>query len=66
MITGNDMASAWALSSDGRPLYATSPPNRLQREFAYRTGINIGMYVMTGNYKADQVHIPALLERLVQ
>jgi hypothetical protein len=66
MITGNDMASAWALSSDGRPLYATSPPNRLQREFAYRTGVNIGMYVMTGNYKADQVHIPALLERLVQ
>lgn len=66
MITGNDMASAWALSSDGRPLYATSPPDRLQREFAYRTGVNIGMYVMTGNYKADQVHIPALLERLVQ
>ncbi|MEO0382232.1 MAG: DUF4159 domain-containing protein [Pseudomonadota bacterium] len=66
MITGNDMASAWALSPDGRPLYATSPPDRLQREFAYRTGVNIGMYVMTGNYKADQVHIPALLERLVQ
>ncbi|MFK7791486.1 MAG: DUF4159 domain-containing protein [Devosiaceae bacterium] len=66
MITGNDFASAWALSADGRPLYATSPPDPRQREFAYRTGINIGMYVMTGNYKADQVHIPALLERLVQ
>lgn len=66
MITGNDFASAWALSNDGRPLYATSPPDPLQREFAFRTGINIGMYVMTGNYKADQVHIPALLERLVQ
>jgi hypothetical protein len=24
------------------------------------------MYVLTGNYKADQVHIPALLERLGQ
>ena len=66
MITGNDFASAWALSSDGRPLYATSPPDPLQREFAFRTGINIGMYVMTGNYKADQVHVPALLERLGQ
>jgi hypothetical protein len=66
MITGNDYASAWALSPDGRPLYATSPPDPRQREFAFRTGINIGMYVMTGNYKADQVHIPALLERLVQ
>lgn len=66
MITGNDFASAWALSADGRPLYATSPPDPRQREFAFRTGVNIGMYVMTGNYKADQVHIPALLERLVQ
>ncbi|MEM6381763.1 MAG: DUF4159 domain-containing protein [Pseudomonadota bacterium] len=66
MITSNDFASAWALSNDGRPLYPTSPPNPLQREFAYRTGVNIAMYVMTGNYKADQVHIPALLERLIQ
>jgi hypothetical protein len=24
------------------------------------------MYTLTGNYKADQVHIPALLERLGQ
>jgi hypothetical protein len=24
------------------------------------------MYALTGNYKADQVHIPALLERLGQ
>lgn len=66
MITGNDFASAWALSPDGRPLYATSPPDPVQREFAFRTGVNIAMYIMTGNYKADQVHIPALLERLVQ
>lgn len=66
MITGNDFASAWALSVDGRPLYATSPPDPVQREFAFRTGVNIAMHIMTGNYKADQVHIPALLERLVQ
>jgi hypothetical protein len=24
------------------------------------------MYVLTGNYKADQVHVPAILERLGQ
>jgi hypothetical protein len=24
------------------------------------------MYMLTGNYKADQVHVPALLERLGQ
>ena len=31
-----------------------------------RAGVNIVMYVLTGNYKADQVHVPALLERLGQ
>jgi hypothetical protein len=42
------------------------PGNDRQRELAFRTGINIVMYSLTGNYKADQVHIPALLERLGQ
>jgi hypothetical protein len=31
---------------------------------AMRAGTNIAMYVLTGNYKADQVHVPALLDRL--
>ena len=35
-----------------------------QRELSYRFGVNLVMYVLTGNYKSDQVHIPALLERL--
>ncbi|MEM1289140.1 MAG: DUF4159 domain-containing protein [Pseudomonadota bacterium] len=66
IITSNDLASAWALSPTGTPLYATSPPDPVQREFSYRAGVNIAMYVLTGNYKADQVHIPALLQRLVR
>ena len=37
-----------------------------QRELAFRAGVNIVMYTLTGNYKADQVHVPALLERLGQ
>jgi hypothetical protein len=37
-----------------------------QREFAFRAGVNIVMYTLTGNYKADQVHVPALIERLGQ
>ena len=52
--------------ANGRPLFATVPGGERQREFAYRTGINIVMYALTGNYKADQVHVPALLERLGQ
>ena len=37
-----------------------------QREVAFRFGVNLIMYVLTGNYKSDQVHVPALLERLGQ
>jgi hypothetical protein len=31
---------------------------------AYRFGVNLVMYVLTGNYKADQVHLSTILERL--
>ena len=41
-------------------------PDEVQREHAFRSGVNIMMYMLTGNYKADQVHVPALLERLGQ
>ncbi len=60
----NDWAAAWALDRDGRPIAALSDDLPRQREMARRFGINLVMYALTGNYKADQVHIPALLERL--
>ncbi len=66
MITGNDFAGAWAIDGNGTPLLPTVPPDEQQRELAFRSGVNIMMYMLTGNYKADQVHIPALLERLGQ
>jgi uncharacterized protein DUF4159/aerotolerance regulator-like protein len=66
LITANDLASAWAVDDGGRPIYPVVPGGERQREYAYRVGINIIMYVLTGNYKADQVHVPALLERLGQ
>jgi hypothetical protein len=66
MITGNDFAGAWAADEFGEPLFATVPDDPLQRQFAYRAGVNIMMVMLTGNYKADQVHVPALLERLGQ
>ncbi|NTG46474.1 DUF4159 domain-containing protein [Agrobacterium rhizogenes] len=66
MITGNDFAGAWAIGDNGAPLLPTVPPDETQREYAYRTGVNIMMYMLTGNYKADQVHIPDILERLGQ
>ncbi|GKX33475.1 MAG: RNA-binding protein [Rhizobiaceae bacterium MnEN-MB40S] len=66
IITGNDLAGAWAIDRNNIPVYPTVPPDPLQREYAYRGGVNIMMYMLTGNYKSDQVHIPALLERLGQ
>lgn len=66
IIGSNDYASAWAMDDNYQPLYAIVGGDELQREYAFRTGINIVMYALTGNYKADQVHIPALLERLGQ
>ena len=66
MITSNDFAGAWAVDDRGLFLYPTDSSDPSQREYAYRAGVNIVMYVLTGNYKADQVHVPALLERLGQ
>ena len=54
-VGDGDWAAAWAGSSDGSPR---------QRELALRFGVNIVMVALTGNYKADQVHVPALLERM--
>ncbi len=64
LVTGNDLAGAWAVTDDGGdflPMIATAPE---AREMALRVGVNIAMYVLTGNYKADQVHIPLILQRL--
>jgi len=66
LITSNDLAGAWAMRPDGQPMLPLVPGEPRQREFAFRAGTNIVMYALTGNYKADQVHIPALLERLGQ
>lgn len=57
IIGSNDWVSAWA---------AMGSLQSRQQELAYRFGINAMMYALTGNYKADQVHIPHILERLGQ
>ena len=64
VVGANDWASAWAVDPLGRPLYPTTPGGEHQRELAYRFGVNLVMYALTGNYKADQVHVPAILQRL--
>ena len=66
IITSNDFAGAWATRQDGQAMLPMVPGEPRQREFSFRAGVNIVMYTLTGNYKADQVHVPALLERLGQ
>ncbi len=66
IIGGNDWAGAWAVDGAGRNPYSTIPGGARQRTLAYRFGVNLVMYALTGNYKGDQVHVPAILERLGQ
>ena len=55
VIGSADWASAWSERS-GVPL--------ARREEAWRFGINVAMYALTGTYKADQVHTRTLLDRI--
>jgi hypothetical protein len=68
VIGGNDWAAAWAMDDRGVPMFPVGRgfAGERQREIATRFGINLIMHVLTGNYKSDQVHVPALLERLGQ
>ncbi|MCQ0091780.1 DUF4159 domain-containing protein [Roseovarius sp. M141] len=68
VIGGNDWASAWAVDDNGAPMRPVGRgyTGERQREMAHRFGVNLVMHVLTGNYKSDQVHVPALLDRLGQ
>jgi hypothetical protein len=56
LFVGNgDWASAWA---------GNGGVSARQRELSLRFGVNLVMVALTGNYKNDQVHVPALLERM--
>ncbi len=66
IITSNDLAGAWAVDETGAPLLPLYGSDPRQRELSTRAGINIVVYLLTGNYKADQVHVPDILQRLGQ
>jgi hypothetical protein len=66
VIGANDFAGAWAIDANGQSAFPVVPGGSRQREIAHRFGVNVVMYALTGNYKSDQVHVPAILERLGQ
>ncbi|HLG87518.1 MAG TPA: DUF4159 domain-containing protein [Alphaproteobacteria bacterium] len=66
VVGSADWAGAWATDASGTPLYSVTPGGEKQREWAYRFGVNLVMYALTGNYKSDLVHAPFIHERLGQ
>ncbi|MFT8471579.1 DUF4159 domain-containing protein [Acetobacter persici] len=64
IIGSADWAHAWAVDENGNTPFAVLPDGADQRQLAYRFGVNTIIYALTGNYKADQVHVPMLLKRL--
>ncbi len=66
IIGSHDWAGAWAVDRNGAAMFPMPSGDERQREMAYRFGVNWVMYALTGNYKTDQVHVPAIIERLGQ
>ncbi|MFH1159156.1 MAG: DUF4159 domain-containing protein [Pseudomonadota bacterium] len=64
IIGSNDWAAAWSKDAADRSRFMIEPGGEEQREMARRFGVNLVMAALTGNYKADQVHVPYILERL--
>ena len=66
VIGGNSWAEAWAMDARNMAVFPVGSgwEGEAQREMAFRFGINLVVHALTGNYKSDQVHVPALLDRL--
>ena len=62
IITSCNLASAWSRFSSENRFSSNNDTHNL--ELAMRSGINIVMYTLTGNYKSDQVHKRRIIERL--
>jgi hypothetical protein len=59
----NDLGGAWARDDRGEWEFDTSPGGELQRETAFRIGVNLAMYATCLDYKDDQVHLPFIMKR---
>lgn len=59
----NDLGGAFARDNFGNWEYECYPGGEVQRERAFRLGINLAMYALCLDYKTDQVHVPFILKR---
>ncbi len=59
----NDLGGAWSEDEFRKWQYECIPGGEAQREIAFRLGINIILYALTGDYKKDQIHTPFIKRR---
>lgn len=59
----NDMGGAWTRDDFGNYDFPCEPGGERQRELSFRMGVNIVMYALCLDYKADQVHVPFIMKR---
>jgi hypothetical protein len=61
VYTQNDLGGAWARDGYGRWEHEVIPGGDLQREDAFRLGVNLVMYALCLDYKTEQAHIDYIL-----
>lgn len=59
----NDLSGAWSRDRYGKWLHECAPGGEAQRLSAFKLGINIIVYSLTGDYKKDLVHHPFIRRR---
>jgi hypothetical protein len=59
----NDMGGAWVRDDFGNYDFPCEPGGERQRELSFRMGVNVVMYALCLDYKADQVHVPFIMKR---
>jgi hypothetical protein len=59
----NDLGGAWSRDDFGNYDFPCEPGGERQRELAFRMGVNLVMYALCLDYKADQVHVPFIMKR---
>jgi hypothetical protein len=59
----NDLGGAWARDDFGNYDFPCEPGGEKQRELSFRLGVNLVLYTLCLDYKADQVHVPFIMKR---
>ncbi len=63
LYSQNDLAGAWSRDESGSYEFEVSPGGEQQRDFAFRTGVNVCMYALCLDYKDDAVHLDLIMKK---